>query len=163
MTHTFAVYLSPLGFIRIEHLSSRLVGLRILDSAPDDLGHADRYTDMVYGEVDEYIRGKRSEFDIELDLSQCTPFQRLIYGELQRIPYGETRSYKQIAVVTDRPNASRAVGRANHCNPIQIIIPCHRVIGTNGALTGYAAGLNLKERLLSLERSSDFLFDIKVE
>jgi methylated-DNA-[protein]-cysteine S-methyltransferase len=82
---------------------------------------------------------------------QGTPFQKRVWKELEKIPYGETRSYMQIAVAVGAPKAVRAVGAANGSNPIPIIVPCHRVIGTSGKLTGYGGGLPLKKRLLELE------------
>ena len=83
---------------------------------------------------------------------QGTPFQQKVWAALREIPYGETRSYGQIAAQVGNPKASRAVGMANNRNPIAIIVPCHRVIGANGSLTGYAGGLNVKQELLALER-----------
>ena len=87
-----------------------------------------------------------------------TPFQKSVWNELLRIPYGETRSYGDIAKALGKPEASRAVGMANHNNPIAIVIPCHRVVGRNGSMTGYAGGIHLKQQLLSLERRSTTLF-----
>jgi O-6-methylguanine DNA methyltransferase len=101
-------------------------------------------------QLDEYLAGTRREFDIPLDFAG-TPFQRLCWEALLRIPYGETRSYGAMAREIGRPAAVRAVGHANHDNPIGVIIPCHRVIGANGSLTGYAGGLDMKRVLLELE------------
>ena len=102
----------------------------------------------------EYLAGERSAFDLPLRL-QGTDFQRQVWEALRAIPYGETRSYGQLAAALGRPKAGRAVGMANHNNPIPILVPCHRVVGANGSLTGYAGGVDLKQRLLELERSSD--------
>ncbi|MCI8888289.1 MAG: methylated-DNA--[protein]-cysteine S-methyltransferase [Hungatella sp.] len=99
----------------------------------------------------EYMEGKRKEFDLPL-CAEGTDFQKRVWKELCRIPYGETRTYGQIAALVGNPKASRAVGMANHNNPIGIIVPCHRVIGSNGKLTGYAGGLDKKEGLLKLEQ-----------
>lgn len=104
----------------------------------------------VVKQLEEYFKGKRSRFDIPLDL-QGTSFQKLVWRQLQAIPYGEVRSYKDIAQTMGAPKAVRAVGRANNQNPISIVIPCHRVIGSNGSLVGYGAGLSIKEFLLELE------------
>jgi methylated-DNA-[protein]-cysteine S-methyltransferase len=101
-------------------------------------------------QLDEYLAGRRREFDLPLD-PRGTEFQRLCWQALQRIPFGETRSYGQQARLIGRPEAARAVGMANHDNPIGVIIPCHRVIGANGSLTGYAGGLEMKRKLLELE------------
>jgi methylated-DNA-[protein]-cysteine S-methyltransferase len=101
-------------------------------------------------QLDEYFAGRRRAFDLPLR-PEGTPFQQLAWQALQQIPYGETRSYGEQAVAVGRPGAARAVGAANGRNPIVIMIPCHRVVGSGGALTGFAAGLDRKERLLRLE------------
>ena len=97
-----------------------------------------------------YFAGKLRAFDLPLDLGG-TPFQLRVWHELERIPYGETRSYLQIAAAIGAPKAVRAVGAANGANPIPIVVPCHRVIGSGGKLVGYGGGLPLKKRLLTLE------------
>jgi methylated-DNA-[protein]-cysteine S-methyltransferase len=102
-------------------------------------------------QLTEYLEGSRRDFDISLNPAG-TQFQKKVWEALCTIPYGETRSYKQIAEAIGNINATRAVGMANHNNPIMCIIPCHRVIGSNGKLVGYAGGLPLKEQLLNLER-----------
>lgn len=91
------------------------------------------------------------KFDLPLD-ARGTEFQKKVWNELLRIPYGETKSYKDIAVAIGNEKACRAIGMANNKNPIPIIIPCHRVIGSNGKLVGYAGGLNVKEKLLNIEK-----------
>ena len=98
----------------------------------------------------EYFQKERQTFDLPL-APQGTPFQRAVWEELRRIPYGATCTYGDIAARIGRPKAVRAVGQANHHNPLPIFIPCHRVIGKSGALTGYAGGLALKQALLELE------------
>ena len=98
----------------------------------------------------EYFAGRRKRFDLKLDFVG-TPFQRSVWKALLTIPFGETRSYGQIAKQVGRPSASRAVGAANGQNPVAIVAPCHRVIGSTGALTGFGGGLEAKERLLRLE------------
>ncbi len=105
-----------------------------------------------FNQIEEYLEGKRKEFDIEIN-PKGTDFQKMVWNELLKIPYGETRSYKDIAARVNNPKGSRAVGMANNKNPIPIIIPCHRVIGSNGKLTGYAGGVNIKEKLLRIEQS----------
>ncbi|MGW2228569.1 methylated-DNA--[protein]-cysteine S-methyltransferase [Streptomyces formicae] len=97
-----------------------------------------------------YFAGELTEFDLPLCLDG-TPFQRTVWRELQRIPYGETRSYGQLADALGKPNASRAVGLANGKNPIGVIVPCHRVVGADGSLTGYGGGLDRKRQLLAFE------------
>jgi methylated-DNA-[protein]-cysteine S-methyltransferase len=104
-------------------------------------------------ELMEYFDGKRKEFGISLN-PKGTDFQKKVWEALRAIPYGETRSYKQIAEAVGNRNSSRAVGMANHNNPIMCIIPCHRVIGANGSLVGYAGGLDMKATLLSLEQKN---------
>lgn len=103
-------------------------------------------------QLDEYFQGKRTTFSLPFKLIG-TPFQLAVWKELQNIPYGQTTSYKEIAQKINKPKACRAVGMANNKNPLPIIIPCHRVIGSNGKLIGYAGGLNLKNYLLELEKS----------
>lgn len=103
-------------------------------------------------QLDEYFQGKRTTFSLPFKLTG-TPFQLAVWKELQNIPYGQTTSYKEIAQKINKPKAYRAVGMANNKNPLSIIIPCHRVIGSNGKLIGYAGGLKLKNYLLELEKS----------
>lgn len=102
-------------------------------------------------QLTEFFAGNRKDFDLPLTLTG-TDFQMSVWQALQTIPYGETRSYKDIAILIGNPKASRAVGLANNRNPISIIVPCHRVIGQNGSLTGYGGGLAAKEYLLELEK-----------
>jgi methylated-DNA-[protein]-cysteine S-methyltransferase len=99
-----------------------------------------------------YFGGELTEFDLPVTAAG-TPFQQRVWGALRRIPYGETRSYGQVATEIGNPAASRAVGAANGRNPVSIVVPCHRVIGSTGRLTGYAGGLTTKEQLLAHERS----------
>ena len=105
-----------------------------------------------YRQLSEYLLGERKRFDLPLNL-QGTVFQQQVWKALCDIPYGETRSYKQIAEAIGNPKAVRAVGMANNRNPLLIVVPCHRVIGANGKLMGYAAGIEKKEFLLKLEKS----------
>jgi methylated-DNA-[protein]-cysteine S-methyltransferase len=111
--------------------------------------------DDLFAEAEEqltaYFAGELKEFTVELRLNG-TPFQRSVWEQLRLIPYGQTRSYGELADALGNPRASRAVGLANGKNPIGIIVPCHRVIGANGGLTGYGGGLPRKRRLLALER-----------
>jgi methylated-DNA-[protein]-cysteine S-methyltransferase len=104
-------------------------------------------------QLQEYFEGKRKAFNLPL-APKGTPFQLKVWNALQNIPYGETRSYKDIAIAAGNFQASRAVGMANNRNPISIIIPCHRVIGSNGKLVGYGGGLHIKEYLLDLEKQT---------
>ena len=104
-------------------------------------------------QLDEYFRGKRKKFELPLN-PKGTEFQKKVWLQLMKIPYGKTATYKDIATLIGNSNASRAVGNANNKNPIAIIIPCHRVIGSNNKLTGYAGGLDKKEKLLNLEKNN---------
>lgn len=148
---TFRILTSQVGLRWIDlaptpfaKLAARL-GARIL---PDDDPN-----EKVLQQLHEYLRGTRRDFSVVLDL-RGTPFQRSVWEAIVAIPYGGTISYQHIAETIDRPRALRAVGQAVGANPIPIVIPCHRVIGKSGRLTGFAGGLPLKERLLALERGS---------
>ncbi|MBI4768072.1 MAG: methylated-DNA--[protein]-cysteine S-methyltransferase [Deltaproteobacteria bacterium] len=110
----------------------------------------DPFQDL-YRQMDRYLSGHRVVFELSLDV-QGTPFQVQVWEALKAIPYGETRSYGEIARAVHRPRAYRAVGQANHNNPVPIVVPCHRVIGSGGGLVGFGSGLPLKEKLLDLER-----------
>lgn len=121
-----------------------------LESVCDDEEHPVlRQTEQ---QLNEYFDGRRSTFDLASDLVG-TPFQKSVWSALLRIPYGETRTYGEIAAELGNPKAVRAVGAANGRNPLSIVTPCHRVIGAHGELTGFAGGLGAKEYLLRLERS----------
>jgi methylated-DNA-[protein]-cysteine S-methyltransferase len=109
------------------------------------------YNPDVAREIDEFFAGKRQDFDFPL-APKGSEFQKRVWAELLKIPFGETISYGELARRIGNPAASRAVGRANATNPIALIVPCHRVIGTNGKLTGYAGGIELKDKLLAWER-----------
>lgn len=104
-------------------------------------------------QLQEYFNGTRKAFDLPLN-PKGTDFQKTVWHELQNIPYGQTKCYKDIAIAIGNEKASRAIGLANNKNPIPIIIPCHRVIGKNGKLVGYAGGLDIKEKLLNLEKEN---------
>jgi methylated-DNA-[protein]-cysteine S-methyltransferase len=104
----------------------------------------------VRDQLDAYFAGERRDFDLQL-APEGTPFRQEVWSALRDIPYGETRSYGQLAAQIGRPGAARAVGLANGRNPIAIVVPCHRVIGSNRSLTGYAAGVERKRQLLELE------------
>jgi methylated-DNA-[protein]-cysteine S-methyltransferase len=130
-----------------------------LSRQPDQGWHksADAFDDVV-SQLKEYFAGQRQRFELPL-APEGTPFQQRVWRALQDIPYGVTISYAQLAARIGQPTASRAVGLANGSNPLPIVIPCHRVIGANGALTGYGGGLPIKERLLALERGARRLVD----
>ena len=100
-----------------------------------------------------FFAGKRKKFDLPLK-QEGTQFQKKVWQELKQIPYGETKTYGEIAKLIDKPKASRAIGMANHNNSIMILVPCHRVVGADGSLTGYAYGVKIKKFLLELERKN---------
>jgi methylated-DNA-[protein]-cysteine S-methyltransferase len=152
----FRIIDSPVGTLTLAGVDERVRHLRMVDQTyePDRSGWQPD-PNAFPGAVDqlgEYFAGERTDFDLELDLVG-TAFQRRVWQALLTIPYGETRSYGQIAHQIGAPGASRAVGLANGHNPVGIIVPCHRVIGANGSLTGYGGGLDKKRALLGLERS----------
>lgn len=145
---------SPVGDLVLLASAKGLAGLffghRVDDSVlpPDDGGNP--HLEAAKEQLGEYFHGSRTCFDLPLD-ARGTDFQRAVWGELCRIPYGVTRSYAEIAERIGKPTSVRAVGAANGSNPISVIVPCHRVIGADGALTGFGGGLDLKRRLLVLE------------
>lgn len=105
---------------------------------------------LVIDQIAEYLNGQRREFDLPLDL-RGTEFQRRVWSAVAAIPYGQTRTYAEIAQAIGRPSAVRAVGAANGANPLPLVVPCHRVVGSDGSLTGYGGGLDVKRRLLEME------------
>ena len=147
---------SPIGPLTLAGEGSTLMHLRMTEQAhePDrsDWTPAgpDAFADVVE-QLNAYFAGTLTEFDVDLQL-RGTDFQRKVWAALRTIPYGETRSYGQIAEQIGSPGASRAVGLANGRNPISIIVPCHRVIGAGGSLTGYAGGVDRKRLLVALEK-----------
>jgi methylated-DNA-[protein]-cysteine S-methyltransferase len=161
---------SPVGPLTLVALDGKLSGLymNLQRHRPPEatFGEPDPtpFTEVIR-QLDEYFGGQRTEFDLPMNLVG-TPFQRTVWAALQEIPYGETRSYGQLAERIGRPGAARAVGLANGRNPIGIIVPCHRVVGASGDLTGYGGGLERKQHLLDFERRrngsvrSDTLFEM---
>lgn len=148
---------SPLGPLTLAGVGTTLTHLRMAEQThePDRSGwlpaDARAFADVV-DQLEAYFAGSLTEFDVEIQLDG-TEFQRRVWAALRTIPYGETRSYGEIAAQIGSPAASRAVGLANGRNPIGIIVPCHRVIGSGGAMTGYGGGIDRKRALLSLERT----------
>ncbi|WP_099206173.1 methylated-DNA--[protein]-cysteine S-methyltransferase [Scatolibacter rhodanostii] len=144
-------YVSPLGVLTLEASETALLGLHFGDVVPKNAIQKETLllTDCMH-QLEEYFDKKRTAFTLPLE-PRGTVFQQKVWQALTTIPYGETRSYKQIAEMIDNPKACRAVGMANNRNPISLIIPCHRVIGANGSLVGYGGGLAIKEKLLVLE------------
>jgi len=142
---------SPVGPLLLAVSERGLVALEFgRGRVPADWLESEEKTAPCAHQLAEYFSGRRRRFDLALDL-RGTDFQKRCWQELLKIPYGETRSYADIARAIGSPSAVRAVGLANGQNPIAIIVPCHRVIGSDGSLTGYGAGLEIKRRLLELE------------
>ena len=144
------IYNSKIGNILITADEKSILTVSFTDETVNFLEKND-VIDQVILQLDEYFSGTRRIFDLSLN-PNGTEFQKRVWDELVKIPYGETRTYKEIAKMIGNENLSRAVGNANNKNPIAIIIPCHRVIGSNHKLTGYAYGLDKKKKLLDLEK-----------
>ena len=143
-----------LGKIKIVQQDDKIIAIQINDNIEKDITEKDtELLNKTAKELKEYLEGKRKKFDIPLN-PNGTEFMKKVWTALLSIPYGEVYTYKQIAEKIGQPKASRAVGMANHNNPIPIIIPCHRVIGSNGNLVGYALGLEMKKNLLELEKKN---------
>ncbi len=152
MNKKYAYYDTEIGTIKIGYIDEAITDINIIEKneiITNDTPCA--LSDTAAKQINEYLKGKRKAFDLKIQMSG-TPFQLCVWQSLKKIPYGQTKSYKQIAEEVGSPKAFRAVGMANNKNPILIVIPCHRVIGSDGSLTGYAYGTDLKQRLLDLER-----------
>jgi methylated-DNA-[protein]-cysteine S-methyltransferase len=154
-----AIYDSPVGPLTLVSDGRALTELLFENprypSAPKPRGD-DKLLDKTRRELDAYFAGKLRVFSVAL-APQGTPFQKKVWDALLTIPYGKTRSYGQQAAAIGQPHASRAVGLANGRNPISIIVPCHRVIGANGSLTGYGGGMERKRLLLDLEQGEPLI------
>lgn len=142
---------SPFGPLAIGYELDAVTSIRLSDgtgiqSQPSPI------SDLAAAQLSEYFAGTRKQFDFSIN-PEGTAFQRLVWHALMQIPYGETRSYGQIAAMIGKPKATRAVGAACNRNPIWLAIPCHRVLGADRSLTGYAGGIDMKRALLELEQS----------
>ncbi|MDH4040281.1 MAG: methylated-DNA--[protein]-cysteine S-methyltransferase [Gammaproteobacteria bacterium] len=146
---------TPIGRLRLVSTGSGLSAIEFAGHHGEP-GNGTAATDAVLeragGQLLEYFAGRRRQFDLPL-APVGTPFQRAVWNALAAIPWGALRSYADIARAIERPTAVRAVGAANGRNPLPIVVPCHRVIGSNGTLTGFAGGLDIKRQLLELEGS----------
>ena len=145
------IYNTEIGKFQIIEESGVIIGVNF-NTDTNIREQESKLIRTTYLQIKEYLQEKRKEFDIPIKM-YGTEFQKKVWKELQKIPHGETRSYKQIAENIGNSKACRAVGMANHNNPIAIIIPCHRVIGTNDKLVGYAGGIDIKQKLLNLEKN----------
>jgi len=139
------VFSTVIGNLRLEMTGEKVTGLLFTNEPVQGEENA------VTKEIREYLAGEREAFSAVIE-PEGTPFQKKVWVSLMNIPYGETRSYGEIAAMVGNPKAGRAVGMACNRNPIAIIVPCHRVVGSGGSLTGYAGGLTRKEFLLALEQ-----------
>ena len=144
------LYLCPFGFFRIVEEGGAVVAIDVVKERQEE-ERPSEVTDWAARELHEYLEGERRAFTFPYRLVG-TPFRLQVWKELEKVPYGETTTYKRLAEALGRPGAYHAVGGAVGANPLSICVPCHRVIGTNGSLTGYAWGLPMKEALLELER-----------
>ncbi len=150
----FAIYESQFGFFKIAHENGAIVFLKKFHvDIVEDWGKKTVFTDEVFAQLTDYFEGKRKSFSFPYEL-RGTDFQKKVWNALCQIPYGETRSYKEIAIAVGNEKASRAVGMANNKNPITIAVPCHRVIGSYGKLVGYAGGIEMKRYLLAMEQEN---------
>ena len=143
-------YKSPIGTLYIVEENEKIIEIRYENKKEEVLEKNTKILEKAVQEWEEYFKEKKKEVDIPLN-PKGTEFMKKVWKELQKIPYGKTISYGKIAEKIGNPKASRAVGMANHNNPIPIIIPCHRVIGKNNKMVGYALGIDKKEYLLNLE------------
>ena len=161
MQRSHTIVDSPIGSLTLVAADGVLTGLYMEQQryAPDPAGFGDRdpsVFDAVAEQLAEYFAGARREFDVPV-VFEGTPFQQTVWRALQEIPCGQTVTYGELAERIGRPTASRAVGLANGHNPISIVVPCHRVVGSNGSLTGYGGGIERKRYLLDLERGQAML------
>lgn len=159
----FSTFSTPLGYVYIAKTKEGICRIAFPLTSGHDLPRQDQcaiYTRLHENDtflkheiavLKKYFEGKKVVFDFSLDLSIGTLFQRKVWNKLREIPYGECRSYKWVAEQIGNPKAARAVGMANNKNPLPPVIPCHRVIGANGKLTGYATGIHIKQWLLEME------------
>ena len=143
-------YESPIGYLRLHGTPEKISALEFVDQTPEKIPHAEGVMALCLQQLEQYFQGRRQRFDLPL-APQGTEFQQRVWRYLTKIPFGNVVSYKTVAESIGRRRAFRAVGGANNKNPIAIIIPCHRVIGSDGALIGYGSGLWRKAWLLEHE------------
>ena len=143
-----------LAYVELPCAGGRgLLGWRRRHADADELVEGFEPNRVAARQIGEFLDGKRQSFDLPLDL-RGTPFELAVYGEIGRIGYGESKTYGELAAAVGRPRGARAVGAASGANPLPLVIPCHRVIGSRGQLQGYAGGLDLKARLLAMESAA---------
>ncbi len=163
MSLAYKIMPSPVGKLKLVASDKGLVAVLWENDKPrrvrlSELVADDRHPVLLKTEkqLNEYFAGKRKEFSLDLD-ARGTLFQKSVWDQLLAIPFGETRSYGELAEKLGKPRASRAVGAANGKNPLSIIVPCHRVIGSTGKLTGFAGGMETKAHLLALEKKGNLI------
>lgn len=147
-------YQSPIGTIRLQSNHSKLNSASFVEDLKYKKKPKCEILQSAIEQLDKYFSGKKISFDIPMEFTSGTQFQRDVWIALQSIPYGETISYKDLAQKVENPKAARAVGNANNKNPMVVFIPCHRVVGSKGDLVGYASGVDKKSFLLELEHFS---------
>lgn len=149
-------YHSPIGILEIKEENAHIIGVRLL-TEKEEIAKAEFQSPSTpllqetHTQLTEYFAGKRTSFSLSIKFTTGTPFQHSVWNALRDIPYGETRSYEDIAVAIGNPKAVRAIGQANTRNPILLLVPCHRVINKNGTIGGFGCGVEVKKKLLQLE------------
>lgn len=144
---------SPIGCLRVSGSESGIQAIEFCENPGPEPGEIPACLRLAGQQLEEYFQGRRLDFELPLDL-HGTAFQKKVWGALLEVPCGSTASYGEIAHAIGRPGSGRAVGGANHCNPVSIVVPCHRIIGGDGRLTGYGGGLWRKQWLLDHEKKS---------
>ncbi len=152
----FGYYKWQFGILKIGYNEENYVVLIKNTIYIDEKNEPNYITNLVYNQIIEYLAGQRKIFNFNYKL-EGTDFQKKVWQKLCEIPYGQTKTYSQIAEEIKNPKAIRAVGMANNKNPLCIVVPCHRVIGKNGKLIGYAGGIDMKKSLLDIEHKNQFL------
>lgn len=146
----YAFYDFEFGILKIGYTDTAVVFVKRVEQV-DACNEPSAFSDLAFEQICEYLKGRRRVFDFPYEF-RGTEFQKKVWDALGRIPYGETHTYKEVAEAVGNPKASRPVGMANSKNPLMIVVPCHRVVGTGGNLIGYAGGLDMKRALLALEQ-----------
>lgn len=154
--HQILYYQSPIGVLKIKEENNFIVGVRLLTDSEKVWHTEEEYNcstllTKAHNQLTEYFSGVRTTFNLPIRYSHGTPFQHSVWNALRDIPYGETRSYEDIAVAIGNPKAVRAIGQANTRNPVLLLVPCHRVINKNGTIGGFGCGVEVKRKLLQLE------------
>jgi len=149
MVKEFVTFKTPAGFIRITAENGKITG--IYAGAKEERGVVSSVLKEAEKQLKEYFEGSRKKFDLPLFYPAVPAFRMKVWKEMAKIPFGKTRTYGELAASGGNAKAARAAGGACHNNPFMIVVPCHRVIGSNGALTGFAGGLDMKKKLLKLE------------